>query len=501
MNEEHFDRHLREAMPAADATETLDRKINRRIAGATVRGTRVRRFVIVGGAVAAVTAAVVFMPSRAEAVLQRIAGSLDDVDHFVMTRYAVLPDGAHKAHASMTYSRARWKFIEPGRGESIYRRGEMITYDPVLKVYRRTAQPDGPFMHNVKGIGLRSLLASGGMSPDTKVTVEDATRFGRSVIKAVQSNPRERIVIYADPKTDRPLEAEVSTASAGWQVVEVLLFDYSSSVSDKTFEPDPKVRVVTNQEAAQILLDKLTATSFMERPNGKAKFILRKVDVAADGTVFVVYQAGDRGSGWRGFRLVVTDDQGNEFAAPAQPVMVADQAAALTSKEGRIQTETFVPLKPAASWRARKITISAHFKEDTMIQFVYGFSKYEDGTWEFRKFPNNLGVTPETIPPAQPIWSQNFDSPTCEWRPEHMAMLDFANFSSDLRSRIWRADHLARRNLNFGLWSEAGDNLEQAIALKEQAAREGLGSYATTEDRDNLRRIRSGAMTRPPSLR
>lgn len=73
--------------------------------------------------------------------------------------------------------------------------------------------------------------------------------------------------------------------------------------------------------------------------------------------------------------------------------------------------------------------------------------------------------------------------------------------TSALRWKIFQADLLATRALNFADFPTAARWLERAIALKGDAARSGEGPFATDEQQNQLEAIRCGSMKRPLALR
>lgn len=499
---DHFENRLRAAMPLPGYSPNLDRKIDTAIEKRERQSRIVRRGLYLSTAVGVGIAAIVLMPTRADAVLQRIAGSLNDVEHLRMTRYTIQPDGSERKTGVTVYSRGRWRMEDEGHELEIYKSGVSYSYDPLLKVVRRFERPDGPFANNADGIGLESLLKSKAyMGPDTKVTVRDAELDGKPVIEATMVNRMEKLVIYADPETKMPISADGYSSSTGWKRALTMRFEYPKTVPASTFELDPGSKVIDSKEADRLVDGYLTSKLLTKLETKPKPFLLRSVDVAKDGTVFVTYQSGDLGRGFRGFRLSVSDDLGNEYANPTDNYALDAFRSGKGLQDGSIQQEIFVPLKPDAKWRPRKITLEGRFKGDKMIQFVAGFSKYEDGTWEYRLFPNTPGIDPEEKLVRKELWSSNFQSPTCEWAPESARLIDRSHFGNDWQAQIFRMEQLSNRSLNFGQFSDAAPLLQSLIDLKERATAEGFGPFGTDENRRILRDIRSGSLTRPPQLR
>jgi hypothetical protein len=497
MFNQDFDQALRAAMPAAESV-SLDRKIDTALAHRDRGQLRIRRLAFAACGVAAI-GAVFLIPSSAEARLQRIAGALDDVERVQMTRYIVDRTGRRVKCGVMDYEQGKWHLAETPGDDQYYRRGELLSYDPTLNVYVRQVRPDGPFGHNSTGIGLSALLKSGGIGSGSNVQITDGMFNGKPVRMAVIDSVLERTVIYADPTTDRPIEAQTSVHG---RVADVLSFAYPDRMPKGVFDPNPKVRIIEDAEFKKQVVAMSTKDELAVHPLAKGRFVIRAIDVAQDGTVFVSYQAGERSQSWRGFRLTLTDDLGTEYAAPREPMMMSEPRFDFRkSPDGRLDQEIFVPVHPLPTWTPRKLTINGQFTDKgQMVQFVYGFSKFPDGTWEFKKFPNTGGGDADHMPPLTPLWTGRIAAPTCAWNPACMRLFDYSDFATDLRSQIFRADHLAQRSLNRFELTEAAEWLEKSIALKQQAMAIGESSYAIEDDIRQLESIRSGHMKRPPSL-
>jgi hypothetical protein len=224
----------------------------------------------------------------------------------------------------------------------------------------------------------------------------------------------------------------------------------------------------------------MTSQSLTSIKTAKGDFVLRRVDVASDGTVFVAYQIGDKSTSWGGFRLRVTDDLGNEYTAPMESYW-HDDPFIERSKNGRLEKEVFVPLDPTAPWRPRTIKVEARFTPDNeIVQFVGGYigGQRNDGTVWFSYRPNTEGVDPDHLPQSKAVWSGSFKAPTCELRPDYMARLDYSNFNNEVVSRMARSFALSRHFQNIEDWPNAKLWLEEDLRLKREHDRKGYGKWS-----------------------
>lgn len=440
MKHEEFDNALRSAMPILES-DVLDEKVTRALARSERRTAIRRRYgYATAGAMGLVVVALVLPVAGAQAGIQAIAGALDDVDTVRMVRYSIGPGGARRVHGSIDYDRGRWR-LETSPGDlQIYRDGTLWMYEPVPGVFVKTLRPEGPFSYSTKGIGLSSMLQSGSWGSDARITMSDGKFKGRDVRIATILRRDEKSLIYADRKTDRPIEAQFLK---GDTVVESMAFDYKPAFAPTHFDPDTKIRVMTEEQLRMEVSAEMTRNELAVRALDKGRFVLRKVDCAKDGTVFVSYQAGDKSNSWRGFRLILTDDLVTEYAAPKEPMMRSDARFGMQkeSKDGRLDQEIFVPTKAQSVWKPRKLTLSAQFTTGgKMVQFIYGFSKQPSGKWLFKRFPNTPGTS--DTDPIEPVWSATFKQPTCEWSPSYMRLFDYSGFASDFKAQIYRAEHV-----------------------------------------------------------
>jgi hypothetical protein len=91
-------------------------------------------------------------------------------------------------------------------------------------------------------------------------------------------------------------------------------------------------------------------------PNGK-QIVIRSIDVARNGVVYVLYQAGERIARWeKGYATFVTDDLGTQYCCTPFTSQL-DPDFIRFSKFGKAEVDVFVPVDPVDQWRPRTITV------------------------------------------------------------------------------------------------------------------------------------------------
>ena len=490
MNETQFDERLRSAMAAETVPSGLAERIDGDVARTAVRARSVRRWKLATSFTAvAVLGVAIFPTAQAQSVLARMAGALDDVEFVRMQRFSVMEDGSRTWAGTIDYERGKWKLVEPNE-TTVYLDGRSYRLDALTQSYIVEDRPQGPFAHNSTSLKLSSLLEIA-RGWGRKVSLAET---GGSIVATIEDTDlRERTVVSADKESMLPMAVESYSYEQGeWRLRSEMVPDYAPRFASDHFVLRSDVPRVTKQEFEDRMVKALTSVSLATVATSKGDFKLRRVDVASDGTVFVAYQIGDRSRLWRGFRLRVTDDLGNEYTNPE----MLDGGYDLfpkKSSDGRLELEVFVPLEPATKWLPRKIRLSAAFSPNNeMVQWNVSWrgSQRDDGTAWFSVYPNTQGVDADNPLPWKDLWNLRFDSPTCGLNPDYIAYLDYQGFSNDVYAQIYRSSTLARHFQNAQDWIRAERWLLENLQLKRKSAQLGYGSWSLDSDLAELAAVR-----------
>ncbi len=480
MNESTFEQALKIGMAPVAERPLLDAKIEARLSRLR-SSAKTKKWSATLGVAAAVVAMSVFLFPRAEAqpTFAQIAGALDDVSSVRTESFSILEDGSRTSQGTIDYHEGRWRLTTGGE-DSVWFEGGLYMLDASAGRYVHSSMPSGPFSFNTKGLGLSSMLSSGGMN-SKEVTLTDGKFRGADVkIATVDSTGlRERMLIYADAKTLLPISVEhYSNEQDVWRLRGEMTFDYSPNFPQGHFALRPGVPVVTEDDDKSDLFRELTTPELAMIDIKGGRLVVRSVDVARDGTVFVTYQVGDKTRSWRGFRLTVTDDLGTLYA-PSTSLMSFDDDLMQRSSDGRIEREVLVPLAPDKRWRPRTVKLSMRFTDEREpVLFNDSIGRRNDGSEWFTTHPNTRGVDPKALPTLEEIWSGAFDQPTCEWRPEIFAQIEYPQFAHEMKAQIFRAATLSRYFQNAEDWRQAERWIKENLRLMRKHEEQGLGPYS-----------------------
>jgi hypothetical protein len=490
MNDVTFDDRIKGAMAPAPLPENLAGQVDSQIERFRARRLSGRRWKLAGsGAVVGALAVMLFPVAQAQVVLARMAGALEDVDAVRMERYNVLEGGARAWAGTIDYERGKWKTTNPGE-TYFYIDGKSYRYDALTESYVVEERPQGPFAHNSTSLSVSSMLdrARGwGQS----VRIKEANGSIVATIDGPDLN--ERTVVTADSKTMLPVRIESYALESGqWKLHSVMKPDYAPKFEAGHFAMRADLPRVSKQDYEKRMVEALTSDSLLSIDSLDRVFHLRSVEVASDGTVFVAYQIGDKTRSWRGFRLRVTDDIGNEYANP--PMLDGGYDLFLKhSQGGRLELEVFVPLEPTKGWRPHTVRLQAAFSQNKEIvewNMSQIFSQRADGTAWFTIYPNTPGVDRDNPPPWRQVWERHFDAPTCGLNPEYIANLDYQSFGNDVYSKIFRSSVLARHFQNAQDWANAERWLLEDLRLKRESASRGFGTWALDQALNELGSVR-----------
>ncbi len=235
MSETKLDQAAREMREARIHRDVLDRAERAVLSRVGRRPAFVRPLLLgASGLAALAVAAVVLTPARASASdLLRIVGNADKALRHV--RFSVAqPDGSLKLGQEM--------FLQDGKRRFQFETGEFAVYDGKA-LYRRDRDgvvtlertpPGTPYSPMGEEGSARDLLAINATGEGVKISVErgalDRYTVDRDLVDIHGTTQHLRLVLEADPKTERPLSLRATTT--GW-AERVTTWDYPA--------PDPSL--------------------------------------------------------------------------------------------------------------------------------------------------------------------------------------------------------------------------------------------------------------------
>jgi hypothetical protein len=492
MNDSRLDARIRSALPSAAVPASLDGAID----AALDRNRRIRRIarpvrLAVGVAASAALLFVMGPPVYAQAMVGRIAGALDGVQTLRMTRTSVDAEGNRFDAGEVVYDGGRWRIRSVGQ-DTLFRQGKTYTFDPVVKAYVVTERPDGPFA-SPAGIRMSEMLgAANQWSMDRRVQVGEATLDGQRMRRATVENPGlgERYVIYADPQTDLPREVHVEAKEGdAWQLRMIQGFEYGSRVPAQAFELAKGKPVISEAERAERVVGAMTAGTLAELPLRRGRIVVRAVDVAADGTVFIAYQSGDRSvNKIGGFAFDLSDDLGTPYAR--REVWGGNDDFVRLSKDRKLEVEAFVPLRPVDPKQPRALSfLTRRFKNRglaRMIQVILTDAKGRRTlVWQPNWQGNDLTPPTETV-----LVHKRVAAPTCEDAPAY-AKLVSSEFANEVSSAIFKSAARAKGHAERGDWDEATRWYEEELRQMRRHERMGYGPWAEGPVLEKLEQVRT----------
>ena len=383
-----------------------------------------RRWALGGALACAAAVAVFFYPATTAAAAYRaVCAQLADVKSAHLRYY--LANGATTSET--WYQAGRWRFEgEGGRRVEIWADGKVWTYRRDAASAEVCPNVNGPFsvgfgafkvdamlaedkrIHHVRHLDLDHDVAVEGRRAD-KITLTD---YGAA----------ERTVLYADPKTDLPFRSILLAKKDGrWVSKEVVDATFDEPLDAVLFEPrfpaGTKIYdVVKGQAEWQSRLDKAELAAI---PLSHGRLVVRDVQVAAGGDVFVLYTAGTQedvygNATW----LDVHDDLGNGYGLCYGFMNVTHEGVFGSRPVGwwvdgePVHGAWFTPTNDSGPWRPRTITLQAFLIGDRELSVKCGIF-YRNG--------KPLSRTIMRMPGSRKtrLLTLRIERPTCLQAPEY----------------------------------------------------------------------------------
>ncbi|HSI73619.1 MAG TPA: hypothetical protein VK934_10635 [Fimbriimonas sp.] len=493
MNEREFDSALKEAMVAKVATSRLDRKIDSALDRVRAGGRWRLRVWTLSGAVGALAFAVLLVPPmQAQATIARLQGALEGVRSLRVKKFSIDENGNLAENGFVAYSAGHWRMENAnGAGKTYLLNGKQVSYDPLMRVF--VANETRSQMQSLR---LRDLMGSlGGFDIKRRVSQRNLQVQGRAAIEAtIEYGLPERLVVLADASTQLPIESRLESLELGkWRAREVSIFDYAAKFAPGFFEMPKGVPIVDRKELAKRMVDSMTRRQLASVPLDKGKLIIRAVDVAQDGTVFVAFQSGfKKARSWKGSTFRLTDDIGSAYQLlPHGGEGSLDEEFIARTQDGKMELEVFVPVAPMINWTPRVVKLSASLYADgSLVRWVPSSMTLPDGSaGPERLVPNIYRVDGNNPMTSRTVLSHPVKEATCGDAPLYASMLNRTNFGSKTAAQITTAGARATFAMEKAHWKDARFWLNEKLRFMREHERLGLGSYSLGQTLENLRTV------------
>ncbi|MDR3691096.1 MAG: hypothetical protein P4L46_17075 [Fimbriimonas sp.] len=442
MNLNEFENHLNGELTPLEPTVELSGKIDRAIRAATGGQRRRLRMRIATVSTALIAVGLFALPTiRTHAELQRMVGAMDNVQSVIMRRQTVLPDGTRKDAGTISYLNGRWRVEEPFGALTYFLNGTRYRLDKPTGRFIEEIGLAGPFRNNTSSLTLSSALGDlQKWDPSVHVEVDRTTWNGREVSRATISEPSplNRTVLYADADTDLPIEIDTEMLRSGrWLPEEIQTFDYRTKQDVTTFVPDLKsFPPISKGDWEAAMVQRYVMHDLGEIPLKNGRLVVRAIDVAKDGTVFVACQAGDRVAQWdRGYPVDLSDGRGTKYAL-VDFLSRTDKEFIDHSKDGKLEVCVFVPTEPTTDWSPRELTVTARLTASRSLArhlVSYAGNRKGDITSTLWYFDDTKPIKVVTV--AQ----KAVKSPTVQSVPDYAVRIEPSIFGDPFRWEIKKA--------------------------------------------------------------
>lgn len=269
---------------------------------AQLKQQKSRRLLRRGLALASVTFAVVLTVITLPKILvwralAQMADAAENARSMHTVAWAIEADGSRRKTGEIWFQDGRWR-IERPREVQIFAGAKLFTFQPRarLATWRKAEEM---FAYNSSGFSIRAMatdIARWGWRDKITLSPDEQTIDGRRARVAVIETAigKNRIVLYADPKTMLPFRYDLLRPTLdGWKISGMSTMEYNRPLSAALFEPKfpAGTRVVeagAGREEWVRSLQKPIAILW----DAKWKIPIRDVQMNEQGDVFVLYTAG-----------------------------------------------------------------------------------------------------------------------------------------------------------------------------------------------------------------
>lgn len=380
--------NIKEAFPTLEASDAIRAQVGNKAAalyGRHQQKIRTRRTIAGGLATAGLIVGGVLVGPSAYALyrLNQISGSLNDCKTMIREDFVLDEKGREIPDGRTVYADGKWRIERKGRTQ-VFEDGVLWSYDSRLNQVLKFSKPAGPFGYNASGASVKSMLRD--MTTwnwSSKPSVGTAVVNGQKMTTVTLDEERDRMVLYADIKTDMPVFYEAYRKENGV----LKLF----GISRQRFNvPVDAKEFAKNFPATAPLIDiekiKTDWAAKVEKPIASLKFAkgeiqIRDYAVNERGHVFVVYTNGensaDRGNYEKAVRsgdytvteggmkvnVSASDSLGNQYIVSTssfQPYMGGyggKTSEWIVLKDGQVMQGAWLYTADVQPWRPRKIDV------------------------------------------------------------------------------------------------------------------------------------------------
>ena len=330
-----------------------------------------------------------------------------------------------------------------------------------------------------------------------RVELERVIVQGRDVLRATVTDTGlpERLVIEADPNTDLPFHAIGESLEMGkWRIRQEHEFSYLPGLN--VLKPDfTKTPVLTLKEARANFNNSMTATELGRLKLKDRTVIIRKIDVASDGTVFVAYQIGNMDvHRWNGSYISVADNQGTEYlqsGGASYDVSSEDS----TPKEGRLELEIYIPVKPQKTV-GNKLSLFVNCTESGKIDAISTAIFNDNGLSRVVRMHNGNEIAySEWKGSKKKIIELTIVQPTCSVRPMWAGGIEWT-MRNDVYAEIYKADKLAADAMVNEKWETAAKYLNDSLHWKRESEIQGFSGWDQGQTLNDLEKVRKHIQTK-----
>lgn len=476
MNESRFDAAVKAVASAPQERSTLNAKVSESLLRRTrMKRLRSRMLMAATGSCAVGVAMFVFPAVKAQASLRGILTAMDGAGSACVTAY-IVDDAGHELPCSKTViaDGKQWYRDASGKREVFTIGDKQYAFDPTTQAY---------VVHESRhstGLRLSELLGpAGGFSLDKRVEMTNFSENGRSYVKAVIENGRlpERYTLVADAKTDLPVSGYVEGREAGvWRKGQIFHFEYGATA--KIVGPDFKrYKVITPREQEARFAAAMDRQMLAEKKFANGRLVIRAIEAAQDGTIFVAFQAGDHSArSWNGYGISIQDSLGTPYVRVGQFGNMME--GPFDDPDGKVEEEVFTPPTPQPITQPRTVSVFTQHDSKGRFTRMIQVGVVEPGGKLTMHWQGNLGGNLNEPPVQDKLLSKTFSGATCGTHPSWAETVDFSRYSSDPSTEISIWEARAADALTKGQWQAAEDGFNHELAAMNDFQQQGYGSWS-----------------------
>jgi hypothetical protein len=260
-----------------------------------------------------------------------------------------------------------------------------------------------------------------------------------------------------------------------WRKRQVLHFEYGAEA--KIVGPDfRKFKTITPQQREQTFTSAMERSSLAEAKFGKGRVVVRAIEMAQDGTVFVAYQSGDRHArSWSGYGIRLKDDQGTPYIRVG--LFGNNMEGPFLSPDGKLEMEVFTPPSPVASGWKPTVTLSTQHDSKGRLSRLIQVRVVDQNGQSSNHWQPNFQDRSKAGPVEIHLTSKQLQA-TCATHPQWAEQLNYSEYGTDESAQIaiWAAR--GESFLESGQWEKAELAFNRELRAMEEFQHKGHGSWS-----------------------